>query len=1171
MTANAGGIYYDVEMNIQGLLVAQQRVNQRLDLMERGFDGTTRAINNTERSMSSLSGVAVALSAALSVKQVSEYADAWATVNNKLANSLRPNEQLADVTERVFNITQQTRSSLDATASLYARLERATRQYGTSAEDLAKLTTIINQGFVVSGATAQEAENAIIQLSQGLASGALRGEEFNSVNEQGNRLIVALADSMGVSIGQMRNMAAQGKLTTDVVVNGLLSQGAVIGKEFANTTKTISQALQVAGNNITKFFGENSTVKTSAGIFNDAVVTASENIGLLSGALTAVAAIMGSRYVGALTMATAAKVQDTAASIAQSKAASVAAKDAEIEAAAKLRLAEVEKAAAISALNLAEGRLATLKTTNASVAAEVQLAEAQTAEIRTQLAQIQSEKALEAQRLKAQISDQGRIATATRMAELRQAEAALTTQLARAESATQNARATAIVQAEAQVSASRLAAADATATATAANARYIASQNASVVASRAASVAIGLARGALSLIGGPAGFAMLAAAAVFYFWQKTQQAREEALRFADSLDRVNASMKAMNNTQLRGTIADANESIRAQKDEVSDLQSEVDSLKSRYKNFTPEAQAVAEAMGQGADFARQQAEVSDQLAQKSRDLANAQDKLARTQDTAAEANRTLTNNMLTSMGVHDGLIQKGWSLEQVQGAVAKAFGLTADEINRANQAGQNFNPKALQVSPPTADGDKVILNLEEQNELLKIQDERQRAVTKARMQAAKVTDNPNQISKAGDLAGENFDLQKSEEARKEAQRKSEQQDKRSATAAESVAQKLDKLRAAQDLSTESAEKRRIQEAGLRAEQSLGSGATQKQLNEARALGEANERAALSIQKRKEAEQGQKYAKQEIASAQTTVDPSTGQAVDPLAQINLQEQQKLEALAKYQEIDKQNTQLYEDAKTAIMQQASYQRQAILLQEQQTYQQNVSSLLGESSNFAGSLADAIGQAAGKSSAAYQALFAISKGFAIAQASLNLQTAISNAMAIPWPANIPAIAQALSAGTQIVSAISGINYSGGRKNGGPVSPGNIYPVGEGNLPELMQTSKGLFMIPGDGGRVFSNKDVTSGSPSIKKASTGSEYLSNSSSNSAPSNAVGGSGVQVNIQFFDQASGGNRTLQAEASIANGIAEIKAYLLDDQANNGVITQGYAAAMGRRVVARGAY
>ncbi|MCD8668234.1 tape measure protein, partial [Klebsiella pneumoniae] len=354
MAENAGSIYYDIEMDVQGLLVAQQRVNQRLDLMERGFDSTTRAVNNTERSMSSLSGVAVALAAALSVKQVSEYADAWATVNNKLANSLRPNEQLADVTERVFNITQQTRSSLDATASLYARLERATRQYGTSADDLAKLTTIINQGFVVSGATAQEAENAIIQLSQGLASGALRGEEFNSVNEQGNRLIVALADSMGVSIGEMRNMAAQGKLTTDVVVNGLLSQGAVIGKEFANTTTTISQALQVAGNNVTKFFGENSTVKTGAAIFNDAVVTASENIGVLSAALTAAAAIMGSRYVGALTMSAASQIQSALAAQRQATANAQAAQSALIAATSVKRKAVADKEAALSSLALAQ-------------------------------------------------------------------------------------------------------------------------------------------------------------------------------------------------------------------------------------------------------------------------------------------------------------------------------------------------------------------------------------------------------------------------------------------------------------------------------------------------------------------------------------------------------------------------------------------------------------------------------------------------------------------------------------------------------------------------------------------------------------------------------------------------------------------------------------------------
>ncbi|MCP6291638.1 tape measure protein, partial [Klebsiella pneumoniae] len=108
-----------------------------------------------------------------------------------------------------------------------------------------------------------------------------------------SRLMVALADSMGVSIGQLRAMAAQGQLTTDVVVKGLLSQGDAIGKEFANTTVSIAKGLQVAGNNVTKFFGENSTVKSFAAGFRDSVITISENLETLGTALIGAAAIMG--------------------------------------------------------------------------------------------------------------------------------------------------------------------------------------------------------------------------------------------------------------------------------------------------------------------------------------------------------------------------------------------------------------------------------------------------------------------------------------------------------------------------------------------------------------------------------------------------------------------------------------------------------------------------------------------------------------------------------------------------------------------------------------------------------------------------------------------------------------------------------------------------------------
>ncbi|HBY4098909.1 tape measure protein [Klebsiella pneumoniae] len=1042
MAENAGSIYYDIEMDVQGLLVAQQRVNQRLDLMERGFDSTTRAVNNTERSMSSLSGVAVALAAALSVKQVSEYADAWATVNNKLANSLRPNEQLADVTGRVFNITQQTRSSLDATASLYARLERATRQYGTSADDLAKLTTIINQGFVVSGATAQEAENAIIQLSQGLASGALRGEEFNSVNEQGNRLIVALADSMGVSIGEMRNMAAQGKLTTDVVVNGLLSQGAMIGKEFANTTTTISQALQVAGNNVTKFFGENSTVKTGAAIFNDAVVTASENIGVLSAALTAAAAIMGSRYVGALTMSAASQIQSALAAQRQATANAQAAQSALIAATSVKRKAVADKEAALSSLALAQ--------------AEYNVAKGSAAEML----------ALDA-----------------------------------------------LVAAKSRASAASLSLAQAETAQAAASARAAA-------AASAASVGIGLARGALSLIGGPGGAAMLAASAIFYFWQKAQQAREEALRFADSLDKVNASMKAMNNTQLRGTIADANESIRAQKDEISDLQAEVDSLSSRYRNFTPEAQSVAESLGQGADFARQQAEVSDQLAKKSRDLANAQDKLAQTQETAAEANRTLTNNMLTSMGVHDGLIQKGWSLEQVQIAVAKAFGNTADEINRANQAGQNFNPKALQVSPPTADGDKVILNLEEQNELLKIQDERQRAVTKARMQAAKVTDNPNQISKAGDLAGENFDLQKAEEARQEAQRKGEQQDKRSASAAESVSQKLEQLRQKAMLAADSSQELSREQSILSAQQSLGKGATQEQI----ALAGKYAAQAYDVASAIKAQQKAEKEKQDTESAYAQV----RQAASPVVAVDDQFQKQMASLNAYATLYPQKIAEVEATRAQIEEQYRQKRQEAMWQELSQQSLGYNMLTSAVDAFSGNASNAItGLLTGTMSAQEamqslgntilnsvinsivqvgvemlknfiigQTIGAASTANGLLQASLltNAWTPAAYAASVAT-GGAAAKVGAVAYGSGLATSMALSTVSGARYNGGPVSAGGLYQVGEKGKPEIYQASTGKqYMIPGDNGKVISNKDMQGGGLNVQVV------INNQASNAEP-----------------------------------------------------------------------
>lgn len=1137
-TVSAGTIVYEVDMDTARLLQGRRDIDDALNglngsmgRLEAGLNRTERSLSSIEGTMSSLTGVAKALIAALSVQQVGAYAQAWQDLSNKLANAVRdsvpPFETLADVTERVFDISQKTRSGLDATATLYARLERSTRSYGVSVEDITRLTTIINQGFVVSGSTAEEASNAIIQLAQGLASGALRGDEFNSVNEQGNRLMIALADSMNVSIGALRNMAAEGKLTTEVIVNGLLSQGDKIGQEFAKTTATISQSLEIANNNITKFFGENATVKTGVKIFSDSVISLSENLDALSTTLTIVAGVMGARYVGALTMATSAKIADIAASRKQAVAESQAAQAALVAANSAQRKALADKEAALSSLALAQ--------------AEYNVAKGSAAEM---------------------LALDALIAAKTR---------ATTVSLALTEAET--------VQA-------------------AASARAAA-------AARAASAGIGLARNALALIGGPAGAAMLAAGAIFYFWQKAQQAKEEAIAFADGLDKLNASMTSMSNTQLRGTIADANNSIRAQKEAVADLQGEVDSLRDRYQNFTPAAQEVAESMGQGTDFARQQAEVSDELARKTRDLEAAKDKLSRTEETASEATRTLTNNMLTAMGVHDQLIEKSWSLEQVQGAVAKAFGETADEINRANQAGKSFDPKALQISPATKEGDKVIATLEEQNELLKIQDERERAIAKARMQAAKVTDNQNQISAAGRLAAENYDLEKSEEARKKAQQESEQQGKKSASSAESVAQKLANLKQQAELAAGSTQELSREQAMLNAEQSLGKGATQAQIAQARQyaaekwdtanaikaeaaaqklLPEARENAsykqdvddlktALAAKKISQ-EQYDKTAERLEANhqanlakirAQQVVTPqqSAKGEVDPVQRLANQHAQELALIQQFESQKGQLTQRGLELTNAANR--KYEQERIAAQWEIFRNQNagtealaasIDALAGNASNaltgiITGSMtaSDAMRslgstvlnslvntfvqmgvewvKSAIMGSAAQTS--AIGTVTAVQTAATGVQTATSVAaagtVAAAWtPAailsSIASMGTAAAIGLGAVAGVIGANLLGKRKNGGPVSAGGMYQVGEGGMPEIYQASTGKqYMIPGDNGKVISNKDMQ-GSGGINVVLNVQNY--NGSSVDAQASSDGSGGLTIDMVIADLNNGG-------------------------------------------------
>jgi len=387
------------------------------------------------------------------------------------------------------------------------------------------------------------------------------------------------------------------------------------------------------------------------------------------------------------------------------------------------------------------------------------------------------------------------------------------------------------------------------------------------------------------------------------------------------------------------------------------------------------------------------------------------------------------------------------------------------------------------------------------------------------------------------------------EARKEsikATKDGEAASKRSAAAEESVAQKISKLRAESDLTTESIEKRRIQEAGLRAQQSLGSSATKQQIEEARAIGEANEKAAIAMQKRKEASQN-------FTQLQGTA--------SPVAAVDNQFQLQMEQLNEYATLYPQKIAQVEATRAAIEQQYRTQRTEAMWQEwsQQNaateaasaaftaFGNNASNVLTGIITGSMSASDALRSigstvlnsvintfvqmgmewAKAAITGATTQQTAIATTTAAQVAGIGVQTAASTTAAAATTAawtpaaimsSIASFGGAVAIGLGAVAAVAAL--SGKRKNGGPVNAGGMYQVGEGGMPEIYRASTGKqYMIPGDNGRVISNKDMQGGG-GINVSINVQNY--NGSAVDAQASSDGNGGVTIDMIVADLNNGG-------------------------------------------------
>ncbi len=305
------------------------------------------------------------------VKELGRSSDVYSDIIGKLKQVTEGERELAQAKAATFRISQDTYQSLDATTTLYARSAAALAQYGVGQAKIAELTETVNRGLLISRATAQESASAILQLSQAMGAGALRGEEFNAVNEAAPRLMQLLAESLGRPRGELKKLAEDGKLTVDVLLQAFTGANAAkLGAEAAEVPLTIGRAWQTAKNQMLRYYGDSDQAAGVSVLLATGIATVADNMDVLALGVTVLAAALAGRLVSAAIAYARTQITLIQQARVQAQSELVAARAAEAHAAARVALG---RAGMLAGGQLAAAE-ATLVTAQARTAAATQAA-----------------------------------------------------------------------------------------------------------------------------------------------------------------------------------------------------------------------------------------------------------------------------------------------------------------------------------------------------------------------------------------------------------------------------------------------------------------------------------------------------------------------------------------------------------------------------------------------------------------------------------------------------------------------------------------------------------------------------------------------------------------------------------------------------------------------------
>ncbi|MFQ0999962.1 tape measure protein [Gilliamella sp. BG6] len=1077
MSFEAGSIYYTIDAKTGALLTADKQVSSFNKRAQEGFE-------RTAASMSKLTQIAKAVSATLVSSQIISYAQSWNELEDRIQNTGATASQTKDILDQLLATSDRNGRTIEESSELYIRLSNSMSELGYSTQGTISYIDTLSNLMTINKTSAIGAESAINALTKAQMKGKLAGIDAMSVFNAMPSVLKTLGKQLKKTEAEVRQMASDGKLSMSDFTDAMIAAQEETAALADNMRNTVTDGINRVTNNLKKYLGELNNSTGATKVLVDSLILMSQHVDILMTGVGALAAIYAGKYITSLANATKQSAEKVINDI---------------------KLAQAEKAAAQAALQQAQAEIVHLRAVQQSLSAQLKLA--------------QTEK--------------------TRNAIRKQLKAN-------------------------------------TDALTAATNQQTAAQARLDVAMKATSFAANGLRSAMALLGGPAGMLFLAAGALSMWSSKIDEAKQKSLELGDKVDQLREKYKSLNDEQkklelsrLKVDIDKTKESIEQQAFVVRVLKAEYEQYQRRMSGYFSSMLTSQEGLNEAQN---KYLEASDKLKKSQENLAKAEKARSDIESGVIEK----TNEAIKSTDSFDEALEKlgknkvddkvkslSTQLEIVQmktkGAKKEAY-IYENALNELGDVGEQYKTtirglidKTKKWSEVSEEVRKVLQPLfdtlgkiYDENEKLNASKKKGKGTTRTYAEEIKNLKNQLEVAKL-EAKGMTVEAELLAITQKMGSKVTAKQTEelRKLIETSQAYKALGTLQSPIDIEKDSFKK------------------SKESLDKLHELGEIKQVEYNTKLEQLERQHQINMAKIKSDAVVSKVDDAVAQ-VDPVQALANENARKL---ALIQEFENQKL-ITEENAIALREAANHQFEQNRINAQWEIWRNqsdaneflASSLEGLASsatstisglmsgtmtatqamqNFANViLNEAIGSLV-QMGMQYVKNAIVAKTTSAATTAAQVSEATLLAAAYQPAAMYASIATQGAAATTgatsyatAIGSMKALGIAGARKNGGPVDAGSMYRVGEGGKPEILVAGGKQYLIPGENGRVLSNRQITS-------------------------NGKGGSNINLNINMpINIDGGGGMSEQDGQQLAKNIEQaIRAQIMKEQRPGGLLNR----------------